>query len=159
MPGSGKTTVGGLLSGHLGRELVDTDHVIIAQTGIPVAEIFRLRGEPCFREMEALALREAARTPDGKVIATGGGAVLRRDNIAALRRTGLLVFLDRPLAELTPSAERPVADSVEKLEALYRQRYPLYVAAADCRVGVYGTPEDTLAEVLACIAGAGRRVS
>jgi len=150
MPHSGKSTIGRLLAQRLGRDLIDTDAEIAARAGMPVREIFRMHGEPYFRELEAQAIQEAAQAADGRIISTGGGAVLRADNIAALRRTGLLLFLDRPLDDLLPSDDRPAADSEEKLKALYRVRYPLYLSAADCRVPVTGTPEDVLSAVLAC---------
>ena len=147
MPGSGKTTLGALLSRRLGRELVNTDAEIVRRTGMPITEIFRTRGEAYFRDLETRALRAASRT-GGKVIAAGGGAVLRPENVEILKQTGVVVFLDRPLETLRPSRERPLADSVEKLRALYEARYPIYAAAADVTVAVRGTPEETVETIL-----------
>ena len=159
MPCSGKTTIGRMLAGHLNRQLLDTDDIIVNRAGMPVAEIFRLRGEPQFRELEAQAVRDAAQVADGRVISTGGGAILRKDNVAALRRTGLLIFLDRPLTDLLPTADRPTANSAGKMKTLYRARYRLYRTAADYRVTVVGTPEEVLSEVLACLDRPFRSVS
>ena len=147
MPGSGKTTLGALLSRRLGRGFIDTDAEIERAIGMPIAEIFRQRGEAFFRDLEAETIRDAART-GGQVIATGGGAVLRTENVDALKQNGAIVFLNRPLADLQPADERPLADSAEKLRALYEARRPVYAAAADVTVPVRGTPEQTAETLL-----------
>ena len=142
MPGSGKSTLGKLLAQQLTRPLVDIDEEIVCRAGMPITEIFRARGEGAFRELESAIIREVSLT-GGKIIATGGGAVLRRENVDNLKMNGVCVFLDRPLEELLPSAERPLADEAGKLRELYARRYPLYTAAADVAVRVSGTPEHT----------------
>lgn len=147
MPGSGKTTLGALLSRRLGRELVNTDAEIVRQTGMPITEIFHTRGEAYFRDLETEVLRGACRT-GGKVIAAGGGAVLRPENVEILKQNGVVVFLDRPLEALRPSPERPLGDTYEKLRKLHETRYPFYAAAADVTVAVHGTPEETVDIIL-----------
>ena len=142
MPGSGKSTLGALLSGRLGRPLFDTDAEIVRRAGMPITEIFRLHGEAYFRDMESAVIRELSAL-GGKLIATGGGAVLRRENVDALKQNGTVVFLDRPPADLLPTDDRPLADDAEKLRALFEKRYPVYAAAADLVVPVYGAPEET----------------
>ena len=87
-------------------------------------------------------IREVSET-GGKVIATGGGAILREENLAALRSNGVLIWLDRPLADLLPTSDRPLADQAEKIKALYAVRRPLYESAADLTISVQGTPENT----------------
>ena len=79
----------------------------------------------------------------GRIIATGGGAVLREENVDALKQNGLLVFLDRPLEELLPTGDRPLADDREKLQRLYTVRYSIYTRTADLVLPVRGTPEET----------------
>jgi len=147
MPGCGKSTLGALLAKRLGRTLVDTDAEIVRQTGMPIAELFRRKGEPYFRDLETETLRGACMT-GGKVIATGGGAVLRPENMELLRQNGTVVFLDRPLSALRPAPERPLADDAAKLEALYAERRPIYTAAADVTVPVIGAPEKTANDIL-----------
>ena len=142
MPGSGKCAVGARLSAKLGRPLCDTDAEIVERTKMPITEIFRTRGEPYFRDLESDVICEASRR-GGTVVATGGGAVLRQANVDALKQNGTLVFLDRPLEALVPTADRPLADTKEKLRSLYTERYPIYRAAADVTVPVRGTPEET----------------
>ena len=147
MPGSGKSTVGKLLAARLGRELVDTDAEIVKRVGAPVTEIFRARGEAFFRDLEAEVIRELSLT-GGKIVATGGGAVLRAENVGALKMNGAVVFLDRPAEDLIPTDDRPLSDNAEKLRALYETRYPIYAKAADLTLPVRGTPEDTVNELL-----------
>ena len=147
MPGCGKSTLGALLARRLGRELVDTDAEIVRRTGMPITEIFRTHGEAYFRDLETEVLRTAGLT-GGRVIAAGGGAVLRPENVDTMKQNGTVVFLDRPLDELRPTADRPLADDAEKLRRLYETRRPTYTAAADVTVPVRGTPEQTAETVL-----------
>ena len=147
MPGCGKTTLGALLARQMGRELVDTDAETACRAGMSIPEIFRQRGEACFRTLESETIRAVSRT-GGRVIATGGGAALRQENVDALKQNGVVVFLDRPLAQLHPTDDRPLADSAEKLRRLYEERRPVYAAAADVTVPVYGTPEETAEKLM-----------
>lgn len=147
MPGSGKTTLGRILSQRLGRDLVDTDEKIVEKAGMPITEIFRLQGEKAFRDMESDVLMEVSRTGE-KIIATGGGAILRSENVAVLKMNGTLVFLDRDPAGLLPTDDRPLADDAEKIRRLYEERYPKYTAAADLRLEIRGGPEETADELL-----------
>ena len=150
MPGSGKSTVGRLLAKQLGRPFRDTDEEIVARAGKPIPEIFRDEGEGAFRDLESAVVADLSQY-GGAVIATGGGAILRQENLDALRQNGALVHLDRPLEDLIPTSDRPLANESEKLRALYAVRDPLYRAAADLTVPVRGTPEnvtDTILEKL-----------
>ena len=72
----------------------------------------------------------------GKVIATGGGAVLRRENVEYLRGNGTLIFLDAPLHALTATSSRPLSSTREDLEKRYRERIEIYAESADIRVPV-----------------------
>lgn len=141
MPGCGKSAVGTALAERLGRRLADTDQAVAEQAGLPIPEIFARYGENRFREMESQAIA-ALSARSGLVIATGGGAVLRAENVERLRRNGRLYWLDRPLEDLAATADRPLSDTREKLERLYRERRPAYQAAADEIIPVTGTPQD-----------------
>ena len=147
MPGCGKSTLGAILAQRLGRELIDTDAEIEKRTGMSIPEIFRTRGEPWFRDLETEIIREIS-TRCGAVVATGGGAVLRRENLDALKQNGLIVFLDRPLSELRPGTNFPLADNEEKLRTLYEKRYSVYLAAADVTVPAASVPEKTAETLL-----------
>lgn len=142
MPGSGKSTLGALLAKRLGRTLYDTDAEIVRRAGMSIPELFETKGEAYFRDLESAVIRKLS-AHGGAIVATGGGAVLRQENVDQLKQNGTLVFLDRPPEALLPTDDRPLADDEAKLRALYAARYPVYAAAADLRVPVTGTPEET----------------
>ena len=104
-------------------------------TGRDIPTIFREEGEKAFRDMEGEAVRIASQAT-GAVIATGGGAVLRAENVKRLKQNGILVFLDRPLSHLTPTSDRPTASDRAAIEARYYERRPIYLDAADMTVSV-----------------------
>ena len=141
MPSSGKTTVGRLLAQRAGKEFVDTDAMVEQAAGMSIPAYFAARGEDNFREREREAVAAAA-SVGGRIIATGGGAVLREENLRALRRSGRLIFLDRSPDKLTATADRPLSADQEALRRRYAERYDLYCAAADLRVDGDGSPEE-----------------
>ncbi len=149
MPGSGKSTVGAFLAKKTGRKLVDLDEEIARRSGMTIPQIFQTRGEAAFRDLETQVIRELASTT-GAIVSTGGGAILRDENVAALKQNGRLFFLDRPLEALLPTADRPLGDSREKIAALYAARYDRYLAVSDEHILVHSTPERAAADVLAC---------
>ena len=131
MPGCGKSTVGIALAKALDRPFFDTDTLISQHTGMAISDIFREKGEAGFRDIEEEVIRELALHTRGAVIATGGGAILRAANLHAMRRVGRIYFLDRALDNILPTPDRPLSMDREALAARYRERYPLYTAAAD----------------------------
>ena len=133
MPGCGKSTVGAALG-----EVTDTDALIREREGCEIAEIFARGGEALFRDIETEVIAALA-TEQGRVIATGGGAVLRAENVKNLRRNGVLVFIDRPPELLTATADRPLSSDEGKLRALYEARLPVYNAVCDIRVDGSGS--------------------
>ncbi len=130
MPGSGKTTIGKALSNMLQMDFVDTDDVIVAQTNKPIPEIFAEQGEQSFRDLESEAILEVSKQQHC-VIATGGGAVLRSENVNLLAQNGRIYFLDRPLSAIEATADRPLSSSREALEQRYKERYDIYVHSAN----------------------------
>ena len=147
MPGSGKSTVGPLIAGALGREFVDTDEEIVRRTGLDIPSYFRTRGESAFRDVESDVVREVS-SRTGLVIATGGGAVLRPENVLSLRQNGRLYHLDRPLPQLLPTEGRPLAGTAESIARLYEARKPVYSAARDVAVAMNGNPESIAKSIL-----------
>lgn len=130
MPASGKTTVGKILAGRLRRQLIDTDDLITLRAKKPISRIFEDDGEKYFRALESEVIKECS-SMTGVVIATGGGAVLSKNNVSALRENGRLYFLDRPLEELMPTSDRPLASTREAIQKRYKERYEIYRASAD----------------------------
>lgn len=133
--GSGKTTIGALIAENLGCRFFDTDVVVEEMEGISIPAIFAEQGEPAFRDAETAVIRNLP--PDGAVVATGGGAVLRSSNVQALRAGSLTVFLDADasiLAARTGGSSRPPLTSLspaEEVAAVRTVRLPLYRGAAD----------------------------
>ena len=140
MPGSGKTTLGRMLAEKTGKRFTDTDALIEEKAGCTVAGIFARQGETAFRALETQTLRELAQQT-GLVIATGGGAPLRSENVLAMKLNGRVFFLDRSPALLVPTPDRPLALTREALEQRYRERIGVYRAAADFTVQNDGEPE------------------
>jgi shikimate dehydrogenase len=144
MPGSGKTTVGRLLSALSGREAVDLDEEIVRRTGRSIPDLFAAEGEAAFRALER---EEAARwgRESGKILITGGGVVKDPRNRAALRQNGRIYELRRDLKRLS-TAGRPLSQGAD-LQALYAQRAPLYAAFRDASADNNGPAEDTAAAI------------
>ena len=146
MPGAGKTTIGKYLAEALGREFIDTDELIVRKTGKEITEIFNELGESGFRDIESEVIAEVS-LKNGSIISTGGGAILREDNIRSLKHNGVIFFLDRELSELIPTSDRPLASSRELIIKRYNERINIYNSTCDKRVKVI-TPEITGEEIL-----------
>lgn len=147
MPSSGKTTVGGILAEKLGRTLDDTDEHIVRKIGMSISDFFAKYGEAEFRRIEKETVNELAAT-GGRIIATGGGAVLDPENIRTLRQNGVLVFLDRRPENLIATDDRPLASRRSALEKLYGERYGIYTAAAEIHIDANTTPEAEADEII-----------
>lgn len=146
MPGTGKTTVGTALADMLGRELFDTDEMIIARDGRPIPEIFADEGEEYFRDLESAAASELSQKT-GVIISGGGGIITREENYYALAENSFIVFLNRDLT-LLPIEGRPLSQS-QPLERLYQARLPLYRSWCDAEVDMNGlTPEETAGKIM-----------
>jgi shikimate kinase len=149
---TGKTTVGRLVAGELDRRLVDADDYLVQKAGRSIKEIFAQEGEVFFRDLESECLAEFA-AQDGLVVATGGGVILRPENVERMKASGCVVLLeadartihrrmqaDRRTSGLRPSLTGlpPLAEIMEMLA----YRGPLYRAAAEARFdSVRNTPE------------------
>ena len=123
MPGCGKSKTGLALASLLNRQFVDTDELITAKAQKSIDSIFKDDGESYFRDLEHQILADVSKQ-NGLVIATGGGVVTRKDNRDLLRQNSLVVFLNRPLAELSAEG-RPLSRTIG-VEKLADERLPLY---------------------------------
>lgn len=146
MPGSGKSTVGKILAREMGREFVDTDTEIIRAAKKPIADIFAQKGEAHFRDLESQVIAQLSQRT-GLVIATGGGAILREENVRHLRQNGRLYFLDRPVEAICPSDDRPLSRDREALQRRYEERYTRYNVTCDTRIPVNGGPDEVAAAI------------
>ncbi len=135
--GAGKTTVGRALAKKLQRRFIDSDHEIEARTGASIPLIFEIEGEEGFRQREAEVIRDLAAQSE-IVLATGGGAILRPENRAALKAGGIVIYLRASISSIlqrtSHDKSRPLlqtADPRRRLEELTRVREPLYLEVAD----------------------------
>lgn len=126
MPSAGKTTIGKMLEEKLGKEFFDLDDMIIAKAGKSIPEIFQESGEAGFRAIETEVAIEAGKM-NNKIIATGGGVVKHKVNMDFLRLNGITIFIDRDIDKLISSdPNRPLSNSKQALQQMYKERYPLY---------------------------------
>ena len=129
----------------MGFEFLDTDEEILRDTGKTPAQIISGEGESKFRDTESAVIARLAACQSA-VISTGGGAVLREENMRALRENGKIIFVDRPLESLAVTGGRPLSDSREKLGKIYAARRPLYLAAGE-RAVCEGDLEENLNQI------------
>jgi len=153
--GTGKSTVAKLLAEQLEMEVVSLDAEIVRHAGRSIPDIVAAHGWPYFRELEAqITQRCAAR--DNIIIDAGGGVILRPENVAHLRRGGMLFWLRASVpaivARIGDGTDRPALTEgrtfTEEVEDVLRERTPLYMAAAHHQVDTDGcTAAQVAAEI------------
>ena len=129
MPGSGKTSLSKALSEYLAMPFIDIDTMIIDLVKMPISEIFLKQGEAQFREYESICTIEAIKHKNS-IISTGGGIILRKENMLSLSQNNSVFFIDRSVDNIMQSsnlAERPlVQNDRQKLQNLYNERIAIY---------------------------------
>lgn len=139
--GSGKTSVGRTLARRVDRPFVDLDKLIVAEAGSSIAELFEQEGESAFRDRETAALEEVLARPDPVVLATGGGVVVRPDNVERLHAGATVIWLRAAPQTLAhrvgDGSGRPLlvgghaeGTIVDRLRRLTDERRDAYEAAA-----------------------------
>lgn len=132
--GSGKTTVGLELAKIMGRKFMDTDDMIEREQGIAIKAIFTVHGEEYFRDLEFACCKKISAMKNC-VVSTGGGALTYKRNVDALKQGGRIVFLDADFdvicQRIGNTRTRPLFQDREKARALYDERRPKYLSAAD----------------------------
>ncbi len=153
MMGSGKTVTARRLAALLGYEFSDLDDMIEKKSGSTIAQIFSEKGEPFFREEEATILKAVSLpSAPSKVVATGGGIVLRPENVERMHSTGKVVFLKTSLETLwqrvKQNKERPLLagnDPKQVLAKIFAERAALYEKASDFSVDTDGQKAESVA--------------
>jgi len=149
MPGSGKSTLGRSLAEMLGRDFIDADPEIEKDAGKTIPELFAV-SEDCFRKQETATTRRLAKL-QGKVLAMGGGVVLRQENILSLKENGLIIFIDRApeniVADVDTETRPLLAEGRQRIYDLYAKREALYRAAADVTVRNQGSLKAVLQQL------------
>jgi len=133
--GSGKTTIGRRLSERLSLDFFDSDHEIVNTTGVSIDHIFDVEGEKGFRARESDVLKKLCNMPS-IVIATGGGAVILKDNRELMKKASSIIYLSssvdqilrrtaksktRPLLEKSNNRRKTITDIIEARDPLYRE--------------------------------------
>ncbi len=152
--GSGKSSIGRRLARLTGWPRYDTDEMVARALARPVVQIFAELGEERFREEETSVLRKLE-TGTRSIIVTGGGIVLRPENVARLRELGTVVCLKADLATLIARlrrrSDRPLLqtdDVTGTVERLLCERRPHYLAAADFTVETTGLDHDQVVQAI-----------
>ncbi|MDA8168143.1 MAG: shikimate kinase [Nitrospiraceae bacterium] len=150
--GTGKTSVARELAHLLGRRVIDLDTEIEKSAGMSITEIFRKFGEPWFRDLETRTARENARKKPAAIISTGGGVVLRSENMEALRESGIVFCLQATpetiLKRTSSNNERPllhVEDPLGRIRDMLSARAPFY-SVCDSMIDTEGKSPRQIAE-------------
>lgn len=154
--GAGKSCVGKAIAHHMKRRFIDADDYLEQRAGKTIREIFSEDGEKKFRQIESEIIKELSLLDD-VVIATGGGAVLKEENVKNMKKNGFIVLLEtdietiqKRLAEDTEGqAQRPNLTNMkqcEEIKYLLEYRMPFYKKAADYCVNTTKLSVNQLAE-------------
>jgi shikimate kinase len=151
--GTGKSTVGKVLARRLQRDLVSTDAEVVKRARRSIPEIVKQFGWDHFRDLESAVCRDFA-ARDQLIIDTGGGAILRPENVDVLRRSGMLVWLTATVETITRriggDTQRPsltgTKSFTEEIREVLMERAPKYEAAADHIIQTDGASTAEVAE-------------
>lgn len=147
MSGVGKTAIGKYVAEKLNMEFIDTDQLVVNNTGQSIAKIFELYGEAYFRALEQNII-ESLTDKEDVVISTGGGVVLNRKNIQFLKKKGVVFLLQASIdtivsnIESSPSnkEDRPLLKDAsnlrDRIKRIYETRKELYISSADVVIRV-----------------------
>jgi shikimate kinase len=154
MMGAGKSSVGRALERRTGLARLDTDEAINAHFGVSISEIFEKHGEEKFRDAETEVLRNFA-LDRAAIVTTGGGIVLRPENVELLKRLGTIVWLKADEMTLFERASRRNTRPLLKnddpravFSELFRKRAPIYKATADFAIDTSNLNHDEVAEAI-----------
>lgn len=156
MRGAGKSSVGAMLAERLRRELIEMDTLIVDEVGMTIPQLVEKYGWEHFRAIETL-ITERVSQREGTINSTGGGVILNSQNVQALRRNGLLFWLDvstdNILQRIDEDPNRPSltekASLREEIESVLAKRKELYRRAADEIVDTNNKlPEQVAEEIL-----------
>lgn len=141
MRGSGKTTLARHMANTLHKHCVDLDAYLVTEIGMSITDIVSQKGWDYFREKETIFVKKVSTMPD-LIISTGGGVILREENVKALKQNGILIYLSAPVETLVSriqnDAPRPQLienkSLLDEMETILQQRRSLYENAADITI-------------------------
>ncbi|MFA6842908.1 MAG: shikimate kinase [Bacilli bacterium] len=144
MPGAGKSRTAHELMHAISFRLCDSDNIIIKEEKISIKNIFKQYGEQYFRDKESKVISNLALNK-GMIIATGGGVVLRENNMKLLKSNGIILFLDKDVEKIAHDTQlndkRPLTMNKEQLYECYKTRYPLYKKYSDIIINISSNQE------------------
>ena len=148
MPSSGKTTIGKILAKQVNKTFIDCDDELVKTANMSIPKIFELEQEEGFRLRESDVIRKVSKMNDA-IISTGGGCVLRNENIRQLQKNGILIYINRDVDQLLSNdSNRPLSSSKEKVQLLYTQRLPLYQRYADLTIDNNQSIEECISQLI-----------
>ena len=153
--GTGKSTVGKAVASRLGRQIVSTDREVVRRVGSSISEIVATHGWEYFRDLESAVCQDLA-GQNNLVIDTGGGAILRQQNVDVFKRNGCLIWLTASVetiaARIGGDTQRPsltgTKSHVDEIRDVLTERMPKYQAAADLTVATDGRSIDELVTII-----------
>ena len=151
--GTGKSVVGKIVSGRLGMACISMDEKIVEKAGMSIPEIVEKHGWTGFRDMETAVAREMA-TRDNIIVDTGGGVIERAENIEALRKNGLIVWLKASttviVSRIEGGTQRPSLTGeksfTDEVAEVLERRTPLYRSAADHEIDTEALTSEQVAD-------------
>jgi len=150
MPGCGKSTIGEMISEKIQMTFIDADVYIRESTNHTIAELFE-NGEDGFRDIEANAVMELSKK-NPAVIATGGGVIKRYENILNLKKTGIIIYINRPIENIVEDIDvvaRPLlAKDPSQLYKLLEERCDLYKKYSDHEVMNISSIDDVVNDII-----------
>lgn len=153
LPGCGKTTIGSLLSDKLNYEFIDMDFYIEDNEKKSIIDLFK-KGEDYFRNIETETCKILGKKSK-TVISSGGGVIKKYKNIEYLKKSSIIIFIDRPVENILSDIEvekRPLlVNGKEILYKLYEERYDLYKKYCDFMVENTGSLEEVVDKIKNCL--------
>lgn len=143
MPGCGKSTIANKIS----ENYIDTDLLIEEKENRKIADIFKDNGEKYFRELETKTIKEVSAL-QGKIISTGGGVVLNKENIDSLRQNSKIIYIKRDLEKICTTSSRPLSSNFSDLKKRYEERKELYEQYSDYVVENNKTLNECVKEIV-----------
>lgn len=147
MPSCGKTTIGEILSKKLNMDLIDIDTLIEQEINMDIKTYIESNGEKAFRDIESMIVYNES-IKGGRIISTGGGVILREENMHYLKQNGIIVFIDRDLSLLIPTNSRPLSNNKIDLEKRYNERTDLYNNYSDLTIKNNNDINDSINDIL-----------
>ena len=122
-----------MISEKYGYEFIDTDELIENKINDKISNFIKTNGEEKFRSVESEVIKDVS-TKNHAVISTGGGAILRNENVTNLKHNGKIFFINRSLELLKPTSDRPLTSNVDDLKKKYDERLPIYKSTSDVEI-------------------------